>query len=212
MNKIITVEVAFDFICPWCYIGKRQLERALTLLHASQPALRVEVRWHGVQLLPTLATEGTPFQAFYLQRLGGPQAVAARQAQVSLAASAVNLSLNFDKIKLMPNTARVHRLFAAAQAQLPAQRVQFLMEAIYRGYFEEGANIGDIEWLWALASEEDWLSMEKSNLNVTNFHSEQASWIPSSVPAYRFSNGKLLYGANSVDDLVHALAACSTVA
>lgn len=212
MNNVINVEVAFDFICPWCYIGKRQLERALKQLHESQPELSVEVRWHGVQLLPTLPTDGTPFQAFYQQRLGSQQAVAARQEQIRFAASTVNLTLNFDKIELMPNTARVHRLFAAAQAQLPPQRVQLLMEAIYRGYFVEGADIGNIEWLWALASEENWINMKKSDLSGAYYQSEQASWFPRSVPAYRFSDGKLLYGANSVDDLVNALADCTTVA
>lgn len=210
MNKVINVEIAFDFICPWCYIGKRQLDHALKQLHDSQPELSVEVRWHGVQLLPTLPTGGTPFQAFYQQRLGSQQAVAARQQQVRVAASTVNLALNFDKIERMPNTASAHRLFAAAQAQLPPQRVQFLMEAIYRGYFEEGADIGSIEWLWALASEEDWISMKESDLMGAYYPSEQASWFPSSVPAYRFSDGKLLYGANSVDALVSALATCAT--
>ena len=68
--KPLLVEVAFDFICPWCLIGKRNLERALRALASSRPDVPVRLHWRGVQLLPHLPAEGVPFKEFYAQRLG----------------------------------------------------------------------------------------------------------------------------------------------
>ena len=50
----LSIEVYFDFICPWCLIGKRQLDQALAQLRVAQPEVQVAVSWRGVQLLPAL--------------------------------------------------------------------------------------------------------------------------------------------------------------
>ena len=75
----LTIDVMFDFVCPWCLIGKRQLDRALTRLAETAPDVRPRVTWHGVQLLPDTPLAGTPYQAFYVARLGSEAAIATRQ-------------------------------------------------------------------------------------------------------------------------------------
>lgn len=151
MSAVLQVEVFFDFICPWCLIGKRQLERALLQLQHERPGVRVEQQWHGVQLLPHLPAEGVPFAAFYLERLGSAEAVSLRQAQVQRAASVAGLDLDLSRIAQMPNTADAHRLLACTAALgQPAQR-DALLERLFAAYFQHGENLGDGATLLAIA-------------------------------------------------------------
>ncbi|MCU7226232.1 DsbA family protein, partial [Acinetobacter bohemicus] len=62
MKLKIGIDVFFDFICPWCLIGKRQLQAAIQQLKLSHPEVEVEVKWLGVQLLPSIPVEGVPFK------------------------------------------------------------------------------------------------------------------------------------------------------
>ena len=61
MSRHLTVDIFFDFICPWCLIGKRQLQVVLLKLKENNPDVEVILSWHGVQLLPHIAAEGVPF-------------------------------------------------------------------------------------------------------------------------------------------------------
>ncbi len=69
----LSIEVYFDFICPWCLIGKRQLDQALAQLRVAQPEVQVAVSWRGVQLLPALPVQGEALHDFYLRCLGREQ-------------------------------------------------------------------------------------------------------------------------------------------
>ena len=147
----IRVEVWFDLICPWCLIGKRQLEQALAEFRRLQPGRPVAVHWRSQPLLPDVPPQGLPFREFYLSRLGGAEAVAARQAQVRAAASRVGLELDFSGIALMPNTRAAHGLIADAQAQCDAAAVDALIEELFAAHFMRGMNLDDGELLDALA-------------------------------------------------------------
>lgn len=148
---MLTIDVTFDLICPWCWIGKRHLEQALALWTQAPEHTPAQVAWHGVQLLPHLPSEGVPFEAFYLHRLGSAQAVRARQAQVQAAAQAAGLEIHFSAMRVMPNTARAHRLLTAARSTgLAAQHVA-LMERLFQAHFVEGRDIGAPVTLVALA-------------------------------------------------------------
>ena len=151
MSVRLRIDVFFDFICPWCLIGKRQLERAQALLHAQQPDVLVTTVWHGVQLLPHLPVQGEPFAEFYLNRLGSADAVAMRQAQVQQAAKAVEVDVDLSRITTMPNTADAHRLLAHANSRgSTAQRDQ-LLERLFAAYFQNGEDIGRRETLITIA-------------------------------------------------------------
>ena len=147
----LRIDVFFDFICPWCLIGKRQLERALDQLRASRPDVEVQLAWHSVQLLPYIPAQGEPFAEFYLNRLGSIEAVHMRQAQVQQAAAAAGLELDLARIARMPNTADAHRLLqrAAALAE-PAQR-DALLERLFAAYFHRGEDLGERETLLVIA-------------------------------------------------------------
>ena len=79
MKPMLTVDFSLDLICPWCWIGLRNLQAARTQWlqhHAGQP---LQIRWHAETLLPQIPEQGVPYQAFYEARLGGPRAVEARR-------------------------------------------------------------------------------------------------------------------------------------
>ena len=153
MSATLRIDVFFDFICPWCLIGKRHLERALDLLRIRRPDVQQELAWHGVQLLPHLPPQVVPFAEFYRQRLGSAEAVRMRQAQVQQAAADAGLSLDLSGIDVMPNTATAHRLLQHASALGGAARRNALLEKLFDAYFHDGKNLADPAVLLAMAQE-----------------------------------------------------------
>ncbi len=143
MKTILNLHVGFDFICPWCLIGKRHLQDALAQLRAERPEVEVQLHWLGVQLLPTVPPQGWPFEAFYRQRLGGEAAMRQRQAMVQRAADAAGARIDYSAIGVMPNTADAHRLLAWAGLHAGAAQRDDLLERLLRAYFEEGDDIGN---------------------------------------------------------------------
>jgi predicted DsbA family dithiol-disulfide isomerase len=147
----LRIDAFFDFICPWCLIGKRQLERALAALRASRPDVELELAWHGVQLLPYLPAQGVPFVEFNRQRLGSSEAVRVRQTQVRQAAAAVGLNIDFSGINTMPNTADAHRLLERATELGSVAQRDALLERLFAAYFHDGEDLGDSTTLLAIA-------------------------------------------------------------
>jgi predicted DsbA family dithiol-disulfide isomerase len=151
MNRPLRISVFFDFICPWCLIGKRNLSQALQLFASEQPAMRVELNWIGVQLLPDLPAGGVPFAEFYLNRLGSAEAVRQRQAQVQSAAASADVDIDLQRIARMPNTADAHRLLAHASALGNVAQQDQLLEMLFAAYFVHGQDIGDSATLLGIA-------------------------------------------------------------
>ncbi|CAN0626887.1 DSBA oxidoreductase [Burkholderia multivorans] len=206
----LTIDVMFDFVCPWCLIGKRQLDRALTQLADTAPDVRPRLAWHGVQLLPDTPLAGTPYQAFYVARLGSEAAVAARREQVHTAARAAGLELAFERIRVMPNTGLAHRVAAhAATTGTPAQHAA-LIDSVFTAYFIDGKNIGDADVLVHVA-ERCGLAADAVRALVA---SAPASEPPSpavrlaasrGVPAFLFNGTDLISGAVPADALGAAM-------
>lgn len=151
MSRRLRIDVFFDFICPWCLIGKRQLEHAQVQFRSRHPEVQITTVWHGVQLLPQLPVKGEPFADFYRQRLGSADAVAMRQNQVQLAAATVGLVVDFSRITTMPNTADAHRLFERISAQGNAVQSDILLERLFAAYFQKGEDLGCRQTLLAIA-------------------------------------------------------------
>lgn len=145
----LRVDVVSDVVCPWCYVGKRQLEAALERWRAANPgAPEPQVRWHPFQLNPDLPDEGMS-RADYLERKFGTPDPAAIYQRVGAAARAVGLQPEFAKIARQPNTLRAHALIGAVQGE--AQ--QAIVERLFRAYFVEGADLTSRATLEALARE-----------------------------------------------------------
>ncbi|MEZ5653032.1 MAG: DsbA family oxidoreductase [Burkholderiaceae bacterium] len=134
----LTIDVVSDVVCPWCFVGKRQLEQAVEALAAEAPEARVTVSWHPFQLNPELPDHGMT-RSDYLQAKFGSRDTKAIYERVKTAAGQVGLELAMERIGRQPNTVRPHALIAVADAkQQPA-----VVEALFRAYFVEGRDLTD---------------------------------------------------------------------
>jgi len=145
MNDSLTlsVEAYFDLICPWCLIGKRHLESALAQLTRERPEVVVNVEWRSYPLIPSTPSAGIPYREFYLARLGSPEAVKARQAQVCAAAQEAGHTLALERIETFPSTLLAHRMVRFARQQAGAEAASALIGDLFARYFLRGQNIGD---------------------------------------------------------------------
>ncbi len=204
MTKSLSIIGTFDLICPWCWIGKVNLERALTMLRTKYVDLDVCLEWRGVQLMPDVPQQGLPFSEFYERRLGSRSAVSARQKQVNQAAACTGLHISFEKIKVFPNTGIAHALLTYANQLSERTVYETLLDRLFKAYFELGEDIGSSEYLFRLAESagiertalESWLS--KPDLVKS---SERLNLNANGVPNFIFDKKIEISGAQSPDTL-----------
>jgi predicted DsbA family dithiol-disulfide isomerase len=204
------VEVHFDFLCPWCLIGKRQLDAALQRFEALAPAARVAVTWRSHELLPDTPPDGLDYEAFYIRRLGSPEAVAWRRLQVREAGRAAGVRFEFDRIRRLPNTARAHALLAQAQAQETPGLAARLVERVLAAYFLEGQDIGAPAVLERLGRECGLpeAAFEAAESMARAMHAglaRPAGQGVGGVPLFVFDRARAVSGAGSADALLEAL-------
>ena len=148
-SEPIRIDVVSDVVCPWCFIGKRQLEQALQQWQLKHPqAAAPEVVWHPFQLNPDLPAEGIAREA-YLQRKFGRSDGAGMYDNVRRAAAAVGLNLNLEGIARQPNTLAAHALMHLAQQ---SGRQQQTAEALFNAYFIDGRDLTDDAVLTGIAA------------------------------------------------------------
>ena len=142
---MIRLDIWSDPICPWCYIGKTALERALE----SRPAHPFVIEWHPFQLNPDMPAEGMDRQEYLSLKFGGTDAVLSAYAPVVERARAEGLALDLAAITRTPNTLDAHRLIHWAGVE-GCQSA--MVAALFRAYFREGRDIGDRAVLIELAA------------------------------------------------------------
>jgi predicted DsbA family dithiol-disulfide isomerase len=140
---ILSIEVSYDLICPWCLIGKRHLATAIAQLRAERPDLVVDVEWRSFPLIPDTPLAGIPYREFYVARLGSAEAVAARQAQVRAAAADAGLTLALERIETFPNSLLALRLVRFARQEQGPAAASGLVENLFTRYFVQAEDIGD---------------------------------------------------------------------
>ncbi|HLW11934.1 MAG TPA: DsbA family oxidoreductase [Casimicrobiaceae bacterium] len=212
MKASLAVDVVSDIVCPWCFIGKRKLERALAELDGSEPSLGVEVRWHPFQLNPDLPTDGIPRARYVEQKFGGAGRAAEVYARVTSAGEAVGIPFRFDRIERQPNTFDGHRLIAWAQQQGDATA---LVERLFSAFFLEGRRIGDRDELARLADECGWshrnartmLDSDRMHEAVEKESREALDVGIQGVPLFIFNGSIAVSGAQDPATLLEAMAA-----
>jgi predicted DsbA family dithiol-disulfide isomerase len=142
---MVRLDIISDPVCPWCYIGKANLDRALER-HPEHPFL---IEWHPFQLNPEMPKPGMP-RAEYLAAKFGKADAAAIYARIDAAAEAAGLSIDWGAIARMPNTLDAHRLIHWAGIE---GRQTPMVGRIFRAYWQDGLDIGDAGVLADLAAE-----------------------------------------------------------
>lgn len=140
------IDIVSDTVCPWCFIGKRRLERALAL----RPDMEFDIRWRAYRLDPTIPPEGVDRKQYMQAKFGNNPNRQAMQDALNQAGDGEGIAFAFDKIARSPNTIDSHRLIRwAASAGVQNEVVERLFEA----YFEEGRDIGNADVLVEIASD-----------------------------------------------------------
>lgn len=130
------LDIFSDTICPWCFIGKRRLERAL----AARPQPDLTIRWRTFQLNPTMPPEGMDRRHYFDAKFGSAERASRIYDAIRAAGAAEGIAFAFERIKRTPNTLKSHRLLRLAETQ---GRQEQTLEALFRAYFLEGRDIGD---------------------------------------------------------------------
>ncbi|KQS79566.1 disulfide bond formation protein DsbA [Rhizobium sp. Leaf384] len=143
----VTVDVVSDVVCPWCYLGKARLDKAIAEL-ASE--ILVTVNWRPYQLNPDLPPEGVDHKAHLAAKLGGHEAVARAHQTLTALGHADGVVFDFDAVTVSPNTLDAHRLIRWAQAE-GADVQANVVSGLFRANFAEGRNVGDRETLIDIA-------------------------------------------------------------
>ena len=142
------IDIVSDAICPWCYIGKRQLERALAAL--AEDGLHFSVHWNPFQLNPDMPPEGRDRTQYRVWKFGSPERARELDQRVTQAAANVGLPFRMDLMQRTPNTLDAHRLISLAGREAKQDAV---VEALFVAYFTRGADIGDRDVLADCAAE-----------------------------------------------------------
>lgn len=142
---MIKLDILSDPICPWCYIGWTNLARAME----ARPDHPFTVEWHPFQLNPDMPPEGMDRRAYLEGKFGGRENAVRAYAPVAEKADEAGLALNLEAIGRTPNTLNAHRLIH--WAGLEGRQTPMVL-ALFRAYFVEGRDIGDIPTLLDIAA------------------------------------------------------------
>lgn len=206
-KRPLTIDVYSDVICPWCYIGKRRLDRALDQVKASA---EVAITWRPFQLNPTMPKEGMD-RATYLEAKFGSLDAFRRMEERMLAAGAFeHVAFAMGKIARTPNTFLAHRLIWYG-AKLGHQDA--VVESLFRGYFERGADIGSQRTLTHLANQagldekevERFLASDEGEAEVKGEEVEGHRLGIRGVPYFLLNQTHGISGAQPVEAFVSAI-------
>jgi predicted DsbA family dithiol-disulfide isomerase len=208
----LSISVVSDVICPWCYLGKRRLERALDGL-----GLRSEtpVTWLPFELNPDMPVEGMARQAYRAAKFGTERSAALDQQMTALGLEE-GIEFAFERQTRTPNTRRAHALIAAATETGLGDAV---VTALFRGYFEEGLDLGDPRVLADLASGAGMertaalhaIDDEERHRDVRAFEAEASRLGITGVPFFVVNEAYAISGAQPAEVLMQAFSKITAI-
>lgn len=210
VHRAVIVDVYSDVACPWCFVGKRRLERVL----AEEPAGSVRVAWRPFELQPGLPGEGVDANEFFAAKFGGRERMLQVFSHVAEIGRREGIDFRFDLMRRAPNTRLAHQV-----AFLAAQRGQqeSAVETLFRGHFEEGSDVGDLDDVLELFARHG-LRLEEDELREAVRRGEGRAEVEaelqkasrmgvSSVPLFVANNAYAIAGAQPPEYFKRLLAA-----
>lgn len=198
------IDVYSDVICPWCYVGKRRFERALQQI---KKTMKPHVAWRPFQLNPTMPKNGMDRTIYLETKFGGLDRFKEMEQRLLEVGSAEQITFAFEKIVRTPNTFLAHRLIWYAGIQ---GRQDAVVESLFKGYFEEGFDIGSLSALVELAYRVDlkadqFLADDEGTVEVKAEESVGHKLGIRGVPYFVFDGTYGISGAQPVDVFVSAI-------
>ncbi len=206
MNDKLQIDIVSDVACPWCYIGKKHLEKALESIDNQV----VEVTWHPFQLDPTIPKEGVVREEYFAKKFGNIDQIEAVFERVTGVGAKAGIDFNFDKMSKAINTIPLHKLLHIAREE--GTQIE-LEERFFKGYFTDGIDFSDNEQLLAFMQDFGW-NQEKTASILANKEIEQAvlqeikhfqSLGVSGVPFFILNNKYAVSGAQPTSVFVEML-------
>jgi predicted DsbA family dithiol-disulfide isomerase len=202
----IKIDVVSDVVCPWCYIGKRRLEKAVDQL---KDKYEFELEYHPFELNPGMPVEGTDQKKYLTNKFGGEDRYKQITDRVTSVATEEGLRFDFKKQKVSPNTREAHRIIQFAKQEGKQPEVK---EAFMKAYFEEGIDLSKKENLIDVAVQagvlkekvEKLLSTDEGLAEVALAESELQKLGITGVPFYIINNQYGISGAQPSESFVQA--------
>lgn len=194
------IDIISDPICPWCYIGKTRLDRALEL----NPTHNFIIEWHPFQLNPTMPKDGMDRREYLEAKFGGQKEAIEVYSNIDKTATETGLSLNFGGIKRTPNTIDAHRLIHWAGID---GRQNSIIDRLFKAYFQEGRDISEHSVLTRIASaagmDQDVVrNLLKSDADKEDIKARDTDARKrgiQGVPAFVVANEYVIQGAQTID-------------
>ena len=202
---ILTVDVVSDVMCPWCYIGKRRLDRAQVLAPDVEPV----VRWRPFRLDATIPPEGMDRQEYLDKKFGREKAIE-MYTQIQETGEVEGIVFAFDRITRSPNTLNAHRVIRWAEV---GEQQDAVVERLFELYFTEGEDIGETSVLLDAAREaqmdvdfvEEVLATDRDIDEVEKEIALAHELGVQGVPTYVIDQQHILVGAQCAEILADAL-------
>jgi predicted DsbA family dithiol-disulfide isomerase len=203
--KVISIDVISDVICPWCFLGKRRLDKAIGLLDG----ITVEVNWRPFFLDPTIPAEGMSRRT-YLENKFGAERLKTLHDPILAAAKADGVPYAFDRITRTPNTMDAHRIIRWSH---DGDKQDNVAERLFLAYFNEGLDIGDRAVLVRIAGDAGMDGAEVSarlengtDVDAVNAEVERAYRMGvTGVPCFIFAQKQGMMGAQPAEVLADAI-------
>ena len=203
---VIEIDVISDVMCPWCYIGKRRLEKALAMV----PDVPVDIRWRPYQLDHTIPEAGMDRKEYLRNKFGSDEQAAQVYGPVRAAGKDEEIPFEFEKITVSPNTLNAHRVIRWALAEGVQDAV---VERLFQLYFTEGANLTDKKVLADAAvgaglerAVVERLLDSEADVHETRAEISQAQQMGvTGVPAFIIGNRYAVMGAREPEAIAQAI-------
>jgi len=204
------IDIISDVICPWCFIGKRRFEKALSLLPAEAD---IVVNWRPFELNPDMPLEGIDRKLYRTRKFGSWERSQALDAQLVEAGAGEGIRFAFDRMERTPNTFEAHRLIWLAGEQGVQEAV---VESLFRAYFEKALDVGNREVLGSVAGSagmdtRDFLKSERGRQEVLAEESWARRQGVQGVPFFLINHSAVISGAQSPEQIAATLNANVTL-
>lgn len=210
MNKpVIAIRIVSDVVCPWCYIGKRRLEKALDKLSNEY---RFDIEYLPFELNPDIPEQGLDHKTYLSEKFGGEEQYEHLTARVTNIARTEGLDFNYAKQGKSPNTRKAHILIQLAKKENVQPAV---VESFFKAYFTDGIDLSKTEALLEIASQAG-LDIHEAAAALTNkriaeeivsMENALSNMGIRSVPFYILNNKYGLSGAQPAEKFIEALSA-----
>lgn len=211
-KPLLTIDMVSDPVCPWCYIGKRSLDRAVMALSFEYNVMR---RFRPYQLRADTPMEGVDRHAHYKKMF--PDETQMRQVMDGMAESARLAGVNFDPMtpEILPNTIHAHRMIRLAHFD---DKQDEMVEALFEAYWVKGADIGDIDVLSKFAGVmgktvpdvKAYLEGKEDLAEIQDEANEFRNGGVSGVPTFIINEQTGFAGALPPDQLLNAIRQCTS--